>query len=165
MFIERSMAGKTSHTQVIEILQQIETILRRATIIVDVYLTLTLQTIQGIVHMEVLLLVLHHLLQVVVVGYRDRYMIRVCLTKIGLSIVSNIIAILIPVERVDAWIILYTIGMTLSIVHFLVEFPSTTSYLVGTRRYSRRTQRDSHSWQNNTWFGDVLNIRNTALEL
>ena len=115
--------------------------------------------------MEMVLLVIHHLLQVVIVGYRNRYMVRVCPTEIGLSIVSNIIAILIPVERVVAWGILYTIHVTLGIVHFLVEFPSTTCYLVGTRCYGRRTQRDRRSWQDDTRFGDVLNVRNTALEL
>ena len=115
--------------------------------------------------MEVLLLVVHHLLQIVVVGYRDRHMVRVGLAEIGLSIVSYIIAILIPVERVAAWIILYTIGVTLCIVHFLVEFPSTTCYLISTRCYGRRTQCHSCSWKNNTRLGDVFYIRNTTLEL
>ena len=55
--------------------------------------------------------------------------------------------------------------MALCVVHFFVEFPSAASHLVGTRCDGRRTQRHSRSRKNDARLGDVLNSRNTALEL
>ena len=64
----------------------------------DVYLTVALN--RRIVHIVVMLGIVQHLRQVMVVGYAYLNRVRVSLTEISLGIVSQIIAILIPIERI-----------------------------------------------------------------
>ena len=52
------------------------------------------------VNVVMVFFILHHLLQVMVISYTNLYSVRVCLTKICLSVVSQIVIVLIPVEWV-----------------------------------------------------------------
>ena len=75
----------------------------------------------------------HHLCQVVVVSHTHLNGVRVCLTEIGLGVVCQIVAILIPVKRISGRRVFYAIDMALGVRLLLEELPSTTCYLVGTR--------------------------------
>ena len=55
--------------------------------------------------------------------------------------------------------------MTLGISDLLEEFPTTTRHLIGTWCYMRFTDADERARQYNLWRLDVLDGRNTALEL
>ena len=106
-----------------------------------------------------------HLRQVVVVSDAYRHGVRVCLAEISLGIVSQIVAVLIPVERISGRRIFLTIDMALSVRHLLEQLPSTARYLVGTRSDVRFTNTDERTRQYHLWSLDVLNGRNTTLEL
>ena len=66
------------HAQVEQALQQVKTVLAARlvlTIVIDIYLRLALHV--GVIHIVVVFLGLHHLLQVVVVSYAHRHVVRV----------------------------------------------------------------------------------------
>ena len=86
-----------------------------------------------VVDVVVVSLGIHHLLQVMVVSHADRNMVRVGLTQIRLGVVSQIILILIEVQRFFGRRILYTIDMAFSIALFLEQFPTATCDFVSTR--------------------------------
>ena len=88
----------------------------------------------------------HHLFQVVIVSYADRYMVRVGLTQIGLRIVCQIETILIPIEWITAGRIFHSIDMTLGVAWLFEQFPTTTSYLISTWCYGRNTHGDAGTW-------------------
>ena len=109
--------------------------------------------------------IVKHLLQVMVVGHAHLDGVRVGLTEIGLSVVSQIVAMLIPVEWVSGRRIFHTVDVALGVRLLLKELPSTTRYLVGTRSDMRLTNTDERTWQYHLWSLDILYGRNTALEL
>ena len=111
------------------------------------------------------LLVFQHLLQVVVVGNAHLNGIRIGLTEIRLGIVSKVVAVLIPVERIELRSVINAIDVTFSVSNLLEEFPATTRYLVGTRCYMWFTDADERAWQHNLRRFDVLDGRNTTLKL
>ena len=67
------------------------------------------------VYVVVVFIIVHHLLQVVVVGHMYWYVVRERLAQIGLGIVSQIVLILIEVERIRERRLFHTIDMTLGI--------------------------------------------------
>ena len=115
--------------------------------------------------MQVVLLIVHDALQVVVVGHADGYVIRVGLAQVGLGIVGQIEAILIPVERIDRRCIGHTVDMALGIRLRLEEFPSATSNFVSTRCYRRYAHGDAGTWQHDGRRIDVLYLWYAALEV
>ena len=156
---------RSTNTQVIEVLEQVESILRTAAIVVDVNLRVALQTAAVVVHVQVVFLVVHHLLQVVVVGHADRHVVRVGLTQIGLRIVCQIETVLIPVERIYRRRIGHTVDMALGIVRILEEFPTATGNLVSTRCYRRYAHGDARTWQYDGRCIDIFHCRHTTLEV
>ena len=117
-----------------------------------------------VIHIVVVLHVFHHLCQVVVVGHAHLYMVRIGLAEVCLRIVSEIEAILIPVERVEGRHVVNAIDMTLGISNLLEEFPAATRHLVCTWCYMRFTDADERARQHNLRCLDVLDGRNTTLE-
>ena len=113
------------HTQVVEVPQLIETILCSA-VVVDINLTVALQTGRVVIHIQVVLLIVHDVLQVVVVGHGHRHIVRIALTQIGLGVVSKHVAVLIPVERIDSRNVFPAVGMAYSITLFLEQLPSAS---------------------------------------
>ena len=111
-----------------------------------------------------MLSILHHLLQIVVVSHTHLHGVRVGLTEIGLGIVSQIVAILIPIQRIRGRRVFDTVNVAFGIRRLLEELPSTTRYLICTWGYMWFTNTDEGSWQHNLRRLDVLNERNTALE-
>ncbi len=83
--------------QVDEVLKQIETVLAAATIIVDIDLRLAFHILM--IDIVVVALIIHHLLQIMVVGHIQLHRIRIGSAKTGLCIVGNPIVVLIPIER------------------------------------------------------------------
>ena len=117
------------------------------------------------VHVVVVLLVVHHLLHVVIVGHADLYGVRIGLAEIGQGVVFQIVAVLIPVQRVAVGYELNTVGMALGIANALEQLPSATSNLVSSRCDDRLLYTDVGAWYDDSRRGDVINGRNTALEL
>ena len=146
------------HGEVVELLELSSTI----GCISDIYLTVTLNA--RIVHVVVMLGICKHLSQVVVVSHTHLNGVRICLTKVCLSVVCQIESMLIPVKWVSSRSVLNTVDVTLSITLLLKEFPSTTSHFVCSRSYVWFTNTDVGSRQYNLWSLDVLYVRNTTLE-
>ena len=129
----------------------------------DIYLAFAFDVL--VVDIVVVLHVFHHLCQVVVVGHAHLYMVRIGLAEVCLRIVSEVVTILIPVERVEGRHVVNAIDMTLGISNLLEEFPATARHLVGTWCHMRFTDADERARQHNLRCLDVLDGRNTALEL
>ena len=92
------------HTQVEETLQLVNTILR----IIDIDLRITLHF--RIIHVVVMRLIVHHILQVVIVRHTHLHLVRIGLTTdMRQSIVTQPVTVLVPVELVDVWDVLYTV--------------------------------------------------------
>ena len=147
-------------------LHQVEAILaarRILAIVVDIDLRLALHIM--VVYIIVVLLGLHHLLQVVVVGHAYLYGIRIGLAEIGLGIVSHIVVVLIPEERVGSQVVFLTVDMALSVCCCTEQLPSTTCHLVGTWCYVRLTKSYLATRQYQLRSLDVLDKRHTALEV
>ena len=52
------------------------------------------------IHIEVVLLILHHSIEVVIVSHSQRYVVRISLTQIGIRVEGNeYLLILVPVKR------------------------------------------------------------------
>ena len=82
-------------TQVNEVSEQVKTILTSAAIVADIDFRLTLDVLM--VDIVVMLFIVHHLLQIMVVGHAEFNRLGVSLAKTGLSIVGNPIVVLIPI--------------------------------------------------------------------
>ena len=110
--------------QVKEVLQLVQTVGS----IVDVDLRLA-QTVQvRNVNVVVMLLVLHYLLQVVVVGHANLYLVRVGLTtNVRQRVVAQPVSVLIPVERVDIRYVFNAI-VVVGIAFCRIKLPSTALY-------------------------------------
>ena len=131
---------RLQQAQVIQVLEQVETILaafRILAIVIDVNLWLYLQTVEDIFMIDVIVVVCitHHLLQIVVVSHADRHMVRICLAQVCLGIVSQPILILIEIERIYRRCIFYAIDMAFSIRLFVKQLPTATGDFVSTRCY------------------------------
>ena len=166
MTIQQFMTCKSSlrrfsikDTQVEEILQLMQTFCR----IVDIYLAVTFHS--GFIHIVVVRLVVHHLLQVVVVGHADRQVVRIGLAQIGLGIVGQEVAILIPIERIVAWRIVDTVDVAFGIAFVLKQLPATARYLIGSRSHLRFTQTEEVARNDSLRLSDILYSRNTTLKL
>ena len=107
---------------------------------------------------------LHHGLEVMIVGNAQRNGVRVCLAEICLSVVSQIVAVLIPVERISGRCVFDTVDVALGVRLLLEYLPATTCYLVSTRCYVWLAYSDVGTRQHSLWSLDVLDGRNTALE-
>ena len=141
--------------QVIEVTQVIQSVLVTC-IVIDVDLRVTFQAVAVIVHMQVSLLILHDTFQVMVVGYADGHGIRVGLAQIGLGVVCQHVAVLIPVERVCAGGVFLTVDMTLGVALLLEDFPSAAQYLVGSGPYGGHTHGNAGTGQDNLGLPDIL---------
>ena len=117
------------------------------------------------VDVVVVLLIVHHLLQVMVVGHMYRYVVREGLAQISLSIVSQVVLILIEVERISKRRVFHTIDMTLSITLCIEELPTTTGNLIGTRRNVRLWDTEHGTRQDDVWCLDILHGGHTTLEV
>ena len=153
-----------NQTQLEEVLQQIDTILF-ARVVVDVNLAVALQLGTVVVNIQVVLLVIHHLLQVVVVGYTHGHIVRVCLAQVCLSIVGNVVAVLIPIERVANRRVVHAVGMVLGIALVGEQFPSAANHLVGSGRYVWRLYRYAISGQHNVGRIDIIDGGDAAPEV
>ena len=89
--------SRCQQTQVVQVLEQVETILRAAAVVVDVNLRIDLYLM--VVDIVVVSLVVHHLLQVVVVGHAHWYVVREGLAQIRLGVVGQIVLVLVEIER------------------------------------------------------------------
>ena len=117
------------------------------------------------VYIIVVLLVIHHLLQVVVVGHMYRYVVREGLAQIGLGIVSQIVLILIEVERIRERRVFHTIDMALGITLRIEELPTTTGNLVSTRCDVRLGDAKHRTRQDDVGCLDILHGGHTTLEV
>ena len=157
--------GLGQHTQVVEALEQVETIFTAFAVVVDVNLRVALQTSAVVIDMQVVRLIIHHFLQVVVVGNVYRYRVRVSLTSIiCLCIVCQIELVLIPVERFACRRVFLTAEVAFGILRSLEQFPSTTDDLIAIGRNTWHTHRDTSSWKHDIGLLNILNDRNTILE-
>ena len=120
--VEGRVAFQSVDTEVVEVLQQIDTALGITAIVVQVDLTVALHL--RMIDIEVVLGIGHDSLQVVVVGHTERHVVRVGLTQIGLGVVSQILTILIPIDRCRA-VEGDTIAMTLGIILIGEDLPAT----------------------------------------
>ena len=115
--------------------------------------------------MQVVYLVIHHLLEVVVVGHVYRHGVGVCLASIkGLRIVSDVEFILIPVKRLTGWCIFLTAEVALSIFLGFEQFPTATDNLIAIRVDTRHTHRDAITRQHDVGFLNIFHRRNTVLK-
>ena len=96
--IQRCMTSKrVTVCQVDEVLEQVKTVLVTATIIVDIDLRLAIHILM--IDIVVVVLIVHHLLQIMVVGHIQLHRIRIGSAKTGLCVVGNPVVVLIPIER------------------------------------------------------------------
>ena len=111
-------------TQVKEILQLVHAV----GCIRDVDLRITQAVQVRNINVVVMLLILHHLCQVMVVGHADLYLVRVGLTTdVRQCVVAQPVSVLIPVERIRIRYVFYAV-VVIGIGFSLVQFPSTTLY-------------------------------------
>ena len=86
MILRRTFCSYCSlQAQVEEVLQQVELALSSITFavaVVDIYLRVA--SYSWVVYIEMVLLILHHGIEVVIVGHRQRHVVRIGLTQIGL---------------------------------------------------------------------------------
>ena len=113
--------------------------------------------------MEVVL-VGHHLLQVVVVSHADGHVVRVGLAQLGLGIVGNVVAVLIPVERGRGGHVFHTVDMALGVALAFEELPSTTKRLVGLRVYMGVFHGNGSAGQHQVGRQDVVHDGYATLE-
>ena len=131
------------HRQVEEVLQEVELVLRSigcAVTIVDVNLRIALAVSILMVEVHVVPLILHHLVEVVVVGHRELYGVRIGLAKVGLGVVRYPIAVLIPVHRcavVDIGLSVLVCGSILIVGEY---FPTGAEDFISTRSDVRNLQ-------------------------
>ena len=107
---------------------------------------------------------LQHGLEVMIVGNAQRNGVRVCLAEICLSVVSQIVAVLIPIERISGRCVFDTVDVALGVRLLLEYLPTTTCYLVSTRCYVWLAYSDVGTRQHSLWSLDVLYGRHTTLE-
>ena len=160
--------GTVEHTQVIEVLQQVETVLRAAAVVVDVYLWLDdLGFVEQILVVNIVVVVgsIHHLLQVVVVGYGDGHGVGVGLAQIGPCIVGNKVVVLIEVEGIHVRAVLDAVDVSLGICLVVEELPSAACHLIGSGRDERLLDADGGAGQDDVGLLDVLDGGHAALEL
>ena len=117
------------------------------------------------VNIVVVVSCIHHLLQVVVVRYRELYGIRVGLTEVSLRIIGNIVVVLIPVYRRRVIIERLTISMQGSIIGIGEHLPSRAGDLESTRLNRRNLQTDGCTRQHGIWFLEHTNLWHTTLEI
>ena len=117
------------------------------------------------VDIVVVFFIVHHLLQVVVVGHMYWYVVREGLAQIGLGIISQIVLILIEVERIRERRVFHTIDMALGITLRIEELPTTTGNLVSTRCDVRLGDAEHRTRQDDVWRLDVLHGGHTTLEV
>ena len=164
-WITISVIGAFYQTQVIQVLEQVKTILTAVAVVVDVYLRVANLMCFWNVHVVVVELVVHHCFQIVVVSHAHRYSIRIGAAQVALGIVSHVVAVLIPVERIARRVVFYTVDVALGITLGIEEFPSAAGHLVGSRGYIRLTHGVEPSGQNEVGLFDIIHDRHTALEL
>ena len=160
--------GTFEHTQVVEALQQVETVLRAAAVVVDVYLWLDdLGFVEQILVVDVVVVVggIHYLLQVVVVGYGDGHGVGVGLAQIGPCIVGDMVVVLIEVEGIHVRAVLDAVDVSLGILRVVEELPSAACHLVGSGRDERLLDADGGAGQDDVGLLDVLDGGHAALEL
>ena len=156
--------GNGEHTQVVEVLEEVETVLAAA-VVVDVDLGIALQTGAVVIDMQMVERVGHHAFQVVVVGHAHRHVVRVGLAQEGLGVVGQLESILIPVERIDAGRIFHTVDMALGVAFVLKQFPAAANDLIGTGCDGRNAHGDASAWQHDGGSIDVIHGGHAALEL
>ena len=158
---------RSTDTEVEEVLQQVELALRRIALtvtIVDVYLRVAHHI--RMIHIEVVLLILHHSIEVVVVGHRQRHIVRIGLTQIGLRVeCQEYLLVLIPVERSTVNRERCTIAVQLSIVLRCEQLPTAGQYLIKTRIYTRSFHTECGTRQYSRRYIQRTNLRSTALQL
>ena len=162
-----AVEGRTGkHAQVVEVLQEVESVLRAAAVVVDVDLRLYLQTVEYllVVDIVVVVLVVHHLLQVVVVGHADRHVVGVGLAQGSLGVVGQVVLVLIEIERVGDGCVVHAVHVALGIGLAVEELPAGTGNLVGSGSDIRFGDGDGGTWQDDFRCLDVLHGGYAALE-
>ena len=153
-------------TKIKQVFQQVEAALaarRIVAVIVDINLRIAVHIL--VVNIIVVVLGLHHLLQVMVVGHIHLYRIRIALTAdVGQTVVAHVVVVLIPVERVQGWRERNGIASALSIFLSLIQLPATASNLVGTRNDVRLAQAYIVARNDNLRSLDILHLGQTTLE-
>ena len=122
--------GRIHITQIDEVLQQVETVLIVLAIVFDIDLRGAVHVLM--VYVVVVLLGIHHLLQVVVVSDRELHGIRVGLAQIGLCIVGHPVAVLIPVHLGIIVEVGLSVDMQFCVFLIGIHLPSGTGDFEGT---------------------------------
>ena len=154
--------------QVEEVLQEVEFVLcgiGGAVAAVDVDLRVALTVGILVVKEHVVLLVQHHLVEVVVVGHGELYGVGVGLAQIGLGVVGHVVAVLIPEHLrvvVDVRLSVLVAG---GIGQVGKEFPSGSQNLKCSGFYIRHLQTHRGAWQHGVGFGELAYLGHAALEL
>ena len=161
--ISLSIVSLRDIAQVDKVLEQIKTILATWTIIVDIDLRLAIHILM--VDIVVVLLIVHHLLQVMVVGHIQLHRFRIGPAKTGLCIVGNPIVVLIPIERGLVVIERRTVIVRCGIVVVGEDFPSWLCDTESTLGNRRDIHSESGSRQYKVRLVDLTNHRHTTLEV
>ena len=159
-----AVAGCIHKTQIVEVLEQLETVLAYIVVVIDIDLRLALHVFVVDVHVVRLVLIRHYLSKIVVVGHTHGHVIRIGATGIALSVVGHIIAILIPVERMVVRLVVNTIGVALGIALCLEQLPATASDLIGSRHDGRLAEAGEVARQDDVGLRDVAHNGHAALE-
>ena len=154
-------------TQVVEILQEVELTLRlvrQALAVININLAGAVYI--RMIHIHVVCLILHHFIQVMVVGHTEQYGVRIGLTQIGLRIECHpSLLVLIPIELRLIIIERYTVAMMDSILLIGKHLPAIRQDLIETWVHSRRFQTHLVTWQYHWRCVQRTNLRCTALQL
>ena len=111
--------------QVDEVPQLRQGVLALCAVVVDVYLTVAHQLRRVVVHIHVVFLVGHHVVQVVIVSHREGYGIRVRLAQIALGIVGDVVLlVVIPVHRCAVVAVLPAVAVVLCVGIVVEDFPA-----------------------------------------
>ena len=118
------------------------------------------------IYIEVVLLILHHSIEVVVVSHRQWHIVRVGLAQIGLRIEGQeYLLILIPVERCTIVCEWDAITMQHRIVFRIEQFPATGQNLIKSRTNGWCLQTDGITRQYSRRCRQRANLRCTTLQL
>ena len=107
----------------------------------------------------------HHGVDVVVVGHGELHGVGVRLAEVGLSIVGHIVVVLIPVHRREVVEVRYAVGVMFGIGLVGEHLPSAADDLEGTRSYVGLLQAHGAVGQHDGRLLKLADARHAALEL
>ena len=150
--------------EVEEVLEEVEFALGvvRALAVVDVNLARTVHIL--VVHKQVARVV-HHGIEVVVVGHGELHEVGVGLAEVRLSVVGYVVVVLVPVHRREVVEVRNTVGVVFGIGLVGEHLPSAADDLEGTGCDVRLLQTHGAVGQHDGRLLQLADARHTALEL